>query len=62
MLYQYIGQGHTMTQLVKWEPKVKVVNGEIIESDLEQKYFLKNWFQKLEEPKTEEPKKIKSKK
>jgi hypothetical protein len=67
MLYQYIGTEYTMVQVVKWEPKVKVVNGEIIESDLEEKYFTKNRFQVVpddttEETKTDEKPKIKSKK
>lgn len=48
MLYQFIGKEYTYTRIRTWEPKVKVVSWEIIESDLDERYFTKNWFKKLE--------------
>lgn len=48
MLYQYIGREYTYTRIREWEPKVKIVPGEIIESELDETYFTKNGFQKFE--------------
>ena len=46
--YQYLGKEYTLIQLEKWQPKVKVVEWEIVESDLGDKIFLANKFQKVE--------------
>lgn len=48
MLYQYIGKEYTYTRIHEWEPKIKIVPGEIIESELDETYFTKNGFQKVE--------------
>lgn len=42
--YQYIQKEYTRVQLEKDTEKVKVVEGEIVESDLDPKYFLRNGF------------------
>jgi hypothetical protein len=47
MMYQYVREDYTRIKLKKdWE-KVKVVFGEIIESDLDELYFLSNGFKKI---------------
>lgn len=43
--FKYLGEGHTMVVTVKGGAKQKVREGEIIESDLDPKYFLKNRFE-----------------
>jgi len=48
MLYQYIGKEYTYTRIHEWEPKVKIVPWEIIESEMDETYFTKNGFQKVE--------------
>lgn len=53
MQYQYIGLWHTYISLVVGEEKVKVVNGEIVESERDEKLFTRNGFQKVEEVKVE---------
>lgn len=46
--YQYTWAGYTMTGIVTDAERVKVVNWEIIESDMEETYFTLNGFVKLE--------------
>ena len=48
MFYQYIGKEYTYTRTKEGSPKIKVVPGEIVESELEEKYFTKNGFQIVE--------------
>lgn len=48
MLYQYIWLWHTMISIVAWEEKVKVVNGEIIETGIPKKIMLRNGFQEID--------------
>ena len=43
--YQYIGKEYTLISLIAGEPKVKVVEGEIVESDLPERNFLRAGFQ-----------------
>lgn len=62
-LYQYLWREYTRISLIEWEPKVKVVEWEIIESNREEKTFTSIWFKKVEEtPVVEETKKETSKK
>lgn len=42
--YQYARDGYTLTRLVEGEEKVKVVYGEIVESELPENYFVTNGF------------------
>lgn len=46
--YQYTGSEYTRIELVKGEGKVKVVDGEIVESELPERNFLTNKFVKVE--------------
>lgn len=46
--YQYTWAEYTMTGIVSDDVRVKVVNGEIIESDMKEEYFTHNGFVKLE--------------
>jgi hypothetical protein len=46
--YQYLGKEYTLIQIEKWAPKVKVVEWEIVTSDLWDKIFLANKFKKIE--------------
>jgi len=46
--YQYTGSEYTRIELVKGEGKVKVVEGEIVESELPERNFLTNKFVKVE--------------
>lgn len=48
MFYQYIGKEYTFTRTQEGSPKIKVVHGEIVESELDEKYFTKNGFQIVE--------------
>lgn len=48
MLYQYMGKEYTYARIKKWESKIKIVPWEIIESDMDETYFTKNGFQKVE--------------
>lgn len=43
-LYQYVWREYTLIFLKDWEKKVKVVEGEIVESDRDEKYFTSNRF------------------
>jgi hypothetical protein len=43
--YQYIGKEYTLISLIAGEPKVKVVEGEVVESDLPERNFLRAGFQ-----------------
>lgn len=47
--FKYVGDTHTQVRLEKNGDKVKVREGEIIESDLDPKYFLGNNFHAVEE-------------
>lgn len=42
--YQYAGGDYTMVRLEDGGEKIKVVDGEIVESDREENYFTKNNF------------------
>lgn len=48
MFYQYLGKEYTYARIREWELKIKIVPGEIIESQLDETYFTKNGFQKVE--------------
>lgn len=43
--YQYLGESHTWAKITAGGEKVKVGHGEIIESELDPKYFTSNRFQ-----------------
>lgn len=55
--YQYIGQDHTTTPLIEGGDRVKVREGEIVESELNPEFFLRNGFQAVEGKKKIEVKK-----
>lgn len=42
--FQYIGSDYTMARLEDGGEKIKVVDGEIVESNREENYFTKNNF------------------
>ena len=46
--YQYVGKEYTATPLEKNGEHVKVVEGEIIESELPEEFFTNNGFVKVE--------------
>jgi len=48
MQYQYVWTEYTNISIEKDEPKVKVVYWEIVESDLDEKNFTRNGFQKVD--------------
>lgn len=54
--YQYAGGDYTMVRLEDGGEKIKVVDGEIVESDREENYFTKNNFVLLGETEAEEGK------
>ena len=47
MFYQYTGNEYTSIRLKEGGEKIKVVAGEIVESNLPELYFTSNWFKKV---------------
>jgi hypothetical protein len=62
--YKYIWKDHTMARLKEWEEKIRIEENEIVESNIEEGYFLHNDFieVKMEDKVEKKVKKVKPKK